>query len=79
MAEPIPEVTWEARALCPLCRGGSTSPTDRGFKLPEGLLRHLTGERKAHECDIMVIARKLADEDWGTDFAAGLTLWTPRE
>lgn len=42
------------RARCPLC-GESSSDRynpDNGFAFPEGLLRHLLGERNANQCGV---------------------------
>ncbi len=41
------------RAYCPLCREGSSGPYDRGFALPEGLRRHLTGWGSARQCSVL--------------------------
>lgn len=32
------------RAYCPLCKSGTSSPYEEGFKLPDGLRKHLLGE-----------------------------------
>ena len=51
-AEPIASYYIEERALCPLCGKGSMSAHQPGFKLPEGLSRHLTGS-SANKCAVM--------------------------
>jgi hypothetical protein len=42
------------RARCPLCGESSNDRynPDNGFAFPEGLLRHLLGERKANQCGV---------------------------
>jgi hypothetical protein len=50
------------RAVCPLCGDSAIdyySP-DGGFAFPEGLLRHLRGERRARQCDVAKTALDLA-------------------
>ncbi|MDR6377335.1 hypothetical protein [Paraburkholderia caledonica] len=46
------------RALCPLCRGGVSSPSVRGFAFPEGLRRHLLGESIPQQCQVFAAADK---------------------
>lgn len=53
---------WDERAYCPLCGDGSTSPYASGFKVPEGLRRHLDGYGNNSRCGVMVAARKLAED-----------------
>lgn len=57
------------RALCPLCGHGANSPYCTGFLLPEGMTRHLTGDKGAYLCDVMDIAVKLARNYWNNKFA----------
>jgi hypothetical protein len=49
-----------SRAYCPLCKRGSSSPFDEGFKLPDGLRKHLLGEGNAYQCDVMHAVFELA-------------------
>jgi hypothetical protein len=56
LAEPIPESVdaWDGpRAWCPLCTGGSSHPYAQGFKLDEGLERHLAGWGNTHQCSVL--------------------------
>ena len=48
------------RALCPLCKQGTTSPNEYGYALPEGLIRHLTGSHNSRQCDVFGAAVALA-------------------
>jgi hypothetical protein len=50
----------EPRAYCPLCGDGSSSPYDRGFAIPEGLRRHLTGWGRSSQCSVTEAAHQLA-------------------
>ena len=51
---------WETRALCPLC-GRSSASTNEGFKLTEGMRRHLTGDSlKGERCPVIEAAYLLA-------------------
>jgi hypothetical protein len=52
------------RAYCPLCGSGSSGPYDRGFALPEGLRRHLTGFGNAGACDVLSPVLDLARDYW---------------
>jgi hypothetical protein len=73
LGEPAPDnelrdLLGQDRVYCPLCKNGSSSPYDRGFAYPGGLLRHLEGYGNARECVFMRIARTEAmnyvrDED----------------
>jgi hypothetical protein len=70
LAKPLPRRSgYEGeRAYCPLCGG---SPEDfynsqRGFSLPLGLERHLSGFGNTHQCDVTVAAFGLA-LDWAHD------------
>jgi hypothetical protein len=49
-----------ARAFCPLCGDGSSSPYAQGFAYPEGLRRHLDGSYNARQCRVTEIALELA-------------------
>jgi hypothetical protein len=53
-----------ARGYCPLCGRGSTSPFDRGFALPEGLYRHLSGSGNTAQCDIFETFLSQARDYW---------------
>ena len=53
-------LSWQPRALCPLCRGGSSSPHQGGFTLPEGLRRHLEGFGNVRQCPVTRAAFRLA-------------------
>jgi hypothetical protein len=41
---------FEERGWCPLCKGGSRGPYDKGFKIPGGLEKHLFGDGNASQC-----------------------------
>ena len=46
-------------ANCPLCNRGSSTPYQSGFKLSEGLRRHLLGtHHSSNQCFFMVMARE---------------------
>lgn len=53
------------RAYCPFC-GGSAAAIMRnentGFAYPKGLTMHLLGDGGAFECEMVAIARRLAEE-----------------
>lgn len=52
-AVPDPEISYhQPRGWCPLCRGGSSGPFDRGYALPGGLTRHLEGRGNTAECPV---------------------------
>lgn len=55
---------YEERAKCPLCGKGPESAYDgeAGFKLPEGMRRHLTGYGRSRECSVFGAARGLGQE-----------------
>lgn len=57
---------YEERAKCPLCGNGPESFYDGhvGFKLPEGLRRHLTGYGRSRECPVFGAARALGRESY---------------
>lgn len=44
------------RAYCPLCGGGSHSPSARGFAMPIGLERHLEGSHGSRQCGVFAAA-----------------------
>lgn len=56
------------RAYCPLCGDGSSWAYQEGFRLPEGLRRHLVGWGDRQPCPVFAIARRLAKEDWDERF-----------
>jgi hypothetical protein len=60
---------YDDRAPCPLCGGESSSPYTRGFALPEGLRRHLTGWGQSQRCPVMEQTRGLAQDYWRSKFA----------
>ncbi len=67
MAQPLPQTveSWGGeRGMCPLCSGGSDSHYEQGFKLPEGLRRHLVGYGRTRQCVFTETAHKLALDDW---------------
>ena len=42
------------RAVCPLCGRDSRNPTGyKGFVVPGGLIKHLTGDGNANQCPVM--------------------------
>jgi hypothetical protein len=66
-ARPLPETvqSWGGeRGMCPLCGEGSDSYYEQGFKLPEGLRRHLVGYGRTRQCIFTETAHKLALDDW---------------
>lgn len=70
LATPLPPRSqYEGeRAYCPLC-GGSAQDiynSQRGFSLPVGVERHLSGWGNTHQCDVTVAAFGLA-RDWARD------------
>lgn len=70
-AEALSEISgWCGgdRALCPLCGAESSAPYDRGFSLPEGLRRHLTGQGRTHQCSVFGAAMAMATESWHKEF-----------
>jgi hypothetical protein len=53
MAEPGPENYFGVRrAPCPLCKGEGSDPYTVGFKLDEGLKRHLSGWGNTRQCAV---------------------------
>lgn len=57
------------RAYCPLCGEGSSSPYERGFSVPEGLRRHLTGRGNIQKCSVTQVAMSLAHDYWQREYA----------
>lgn len=57
---------YEARARCPLCGEGPQSYYEgrSGFKLPEGLRRHLVGYGRSQECSVFGAARALGRDHY---------------
>lgn len=53
---------------CPLCRRSSTSPYQRGYLIPKGLQRHLSGRGHAIKCDVMIAVLHLARKTWSDMF-----------
>ena len=51
----------ERRAACPLCNrtAGGRSSRRAGFRLPDGLRRHLEGSGRARPCAVMHAVREL--------------------
>lgn len=66
LAQPLQSARSRDRASCPLCKGGSSSPYEEGFSLPEGLRRHLVGWGNSFSCPVMTAAYDLARE-WAHD------------
>lgn len=73
LAEVVIRLAWpfaqetaysEPRADCPLCKRGTLGPYGEGFKLPEGLRKHLLGEGNAHQCSVMHEVFELAKQAW---------------
>ncbi|MBS1583308.1 MAG: hypothetical protein JST66_14000 [Bacteroidetes bacterium] len=52
------------RVNCPLCKRSTSGPYAEGFKLPDGLRRHLLGEGNAHQCDVLNAVFELAKGSW---------------
>lgn len=75
-AEPIPGGVhsdyFGERGYCPLCREGAQSfySHDAGFKLPEGLRRHLVGFGRSNLCVVMEAAKEMARDAWEGQFSA---------
>lgn len=68
----------ESRAKCPLCGDGPQSYYDgqAGFKLPEGLRRHLTGYGRSRECPVFGAARALGRDHYQTMKREGGPNWS---
>lgn len=65
-AEPIESESLfgRERAYCPLCGDGASTAYQKGFSLPVGLERHLTGSGNTRQCDVMRAAFQLAYGSW---------------
>lgn len=59
------QIWQEFRAPCPLCCRGVQFPGEPGFKLPEGLRRHLMGSHNSQQCFVTETAKALAREYFG--------------
>lgn len=57
---PEADLLGEVRVQCPLCGREAFNPSGGGFKMPEGLRRHLIGWGNAEPCRIMHHVRHLA-------------------
>lgn len=57
------------RAYCPLCGDGSSSGYERGYSLPIGLTRHLTGWGRTRECTVVKAASAIARDFWNDKFS----------
>ena len=74
-ATPIPDLPgveiFGERGYCPLCRGGAQSfyAHESGFRLPEGLRRHLVGYGNTRQCSVIAAAKTLARESWTSRFS----------
>lgn len=56
------------RAYCPLCGRGSSAAHDKGFSVPLGLTRHLTGWGNVAQCPVTKAAVGLAIDHWTGPF-----------
>lgn len=71
LAEPIPSELFHSsnRAYCPLCKDGALVLYESGFKVPEGLRRHLIGwGNENNQCIVFGAAMNLARDHWGERF-----------
>ena len=71
LAEAIPKELFHSsnRAYCPLCKDGALVLYESGFKLPEGLRRHLIGwGDESNQCIVFGAAMSLARDHWGERF-----------
>jgi hypothetical protein len=71
LAEALPpKISGMAvRAYCPLCGDGAAILYEEGFKLPEGLRRHLVGWGARHnQCSVFNAATGLARAYWKVKF-----------
>jgi hypothetical protein len=71
LAEPIPSELFHSsnRAYCPLCKDGALVLYESGFKVPEGLRRHLIGwGNENNQCIVFGAAMNLARDHWGDRF-----------
>jgi hypothetical protein len=57
------------RAYCPLCGDGSSSGYERGYSIPVGLTRHLTGWGRTRECAVVRAASAIARDYWNKKFS----------
>jgi len=69
---PIDEDDFgRARAWCPLCRCGSSSPNEEGFALPVGMERHIAGfSRSFPRCPVMEAVFFVAHDYFNRKFSA---------
>lgn len=71
LAEAIPSELLHSsnRAYCPLCKDGASVLYESGFKVPEGLRRHLIGwGNENNQCIVFGAAMNLARDHWGDRF-----------
>lgn len=54
---------------CPLCGERADTAYSTGFKLPEGLARHLEGSHGAHKCRVMTEIKYLTHDYWNSQFS----------
>jgi hypothetical protein len=77
LATPVFEhPSFGTEAICPACGGSPTSPYRDGFKLPEGLRRHLTGSY-GHRCTVMRFVTAFAREQLERNHPDAARLPTP--
>lgn len=69
IANPNRPDVFSARACCPLCRDGAQNFNEQGFKLPEGLRRHLVGYGGIRQCVVLEAATSLARNRWHSKFS----------
>lgn len=68
-ANPKELFRYSNRGDCPLCKDGASVPYESGFKLPEGLRRHLIGwGNENNQCRVFGAAMNLARDHWGDRF-----------
>lgn len=62
------------RAECPLCHSFGSNLYSQGYKVPEGLLRHLIGFGRVNQCPVMRhlngLAREQVDQEARIDLQA---------
>jgi hypothetical protein len=63
-----PSSVWWKGAPCPLCHGHPIGFHRAGFKLPEGLRRHLAGDKKAQHCAVTEAAFSLVLDRYSHQF-----------
>ena len=71
LAEAFPSELFHSshRAYCPLCKDGALVLYESGFKVPEGLRRHLIGwGNENNQCTVFGAAMSLARDHWGERF-----------